>query len=895
MRTNDVVALEVNGEPTGLSGDRGVPLLVALREQLRLHAVRPGCTVGECGACTVLIDGVPTASCQTTVGEVAGRSITTPEGLSGSDGDHPVLDAFLELEAAQCGYCVNGIMMRVAGLAASSDRPTDISSLAVALDGQLCRCGTHVRLLEAAARVLLDGSATTALGDCEIRSCDTCIRSDGEGRVPDDSADDTLPELIERSSDVSQWLRITPTGRVEVLSGRVEIGQAVHTALRQVVASHLQLDPSLVDIVPPSTAHSRNEGFTAGSKSVMDGGGALARAATAMRRLILERAGERLSVPVDALKLSAEGEILGVDSVTLSIADLADVPIRGPIELHDRPDWTLSGLGAAERRRDLETKLRGAAFIHDIVEPGMLHARAVLPPSDRAILVSTDVEGIRALEGVVEVVHDGRLLIVIAERESVALRAAAALESRTRWDEPVLALDGSVLATMRGQASEPYIARDDEGIEDALDQGVRVRASYSRPYQSHGSVTPSAGLARVQDGALEVWSHSQGIFALRKELSVLLDGQVETITVNHAEGAGAYGHNGADDAAALAAVAALAVPGRLVRIHLSVSDEFHWEPYGSAMASDLEASIVDGRVAGWRHRTLTDGHMNRPSGQGDRTLVAWLREGGPRRSTPPVSEGGARNIVPLYAFPRMHCVADHTSGPLRSGSLRSLGSFQNIFAHESFMDELAEVAGQDPLAFRLAQLEDPRAAAVLTAAAEAAGWEPHVGPSGRGLGIAVGRYHDEMGFAAVVAEVQVDIDADLLAVRRLVIASDLGTIVNPEGARQQLEGGALQGISRTMHEALRVERRGVTTDSWETYPVLRFSDVPRIDVILLDRRGAPPLGAGEVTTPVVPAAIANAIDDATGIRMRDLPITIGAIRERVLGMEERELARIILG
>lgn len=895
MRTDDGVAIEVNGEPARLSGEPSVPLLVALREQLGLYAVRPGCTVGECGACTVLVDGQPKASCQLSVGEAAGRSITTPEGLRGPDGDHPVLAAFLDLEAAQCGYCINGIMMRVAGLAGSDDRPTDVASLAAALDAQLCRCGTHTRVLEAAARVVLGESTAASFGGCEIRTCDACVSLDGPGPSSAGPPDDALPELLERSPDVSQWLRVTPEGRVEVLSGRVEIGQAVHTALRQVVASQLRLDPALVDIVAPSTAHSRNEGFTAGSKSVMDGGGALARAATAMRRLILERAGERLGVPPEALKLGADGAILGVDSASLSITDLADVPLSGPIGPDDRPDWSLSGLGEPERRRDLDAKLTGAAFIHDIVEPGMLHARAVLPPSDRATLVSTDVDGIRALDGVVEVVHDGRLLIVIAERESVVLRAAAALESRTRWDEPGIALDGSVLATMRGQASEPYVARDDEGVDEALAQGVRLTASYSRPYQSHGSVTPSAGLARLKDGVLEVWAHSQGIFALRKELSVLLAGQVDTITVHHAEGAGAYGHNGADDAATLAAVAALAVPGRLVRIHLSVSDEFHWEPYGSAMTSDLEASIVDSRVAGWRHRTLTDGHMNRPSGQGDRTLVSWLREGGPKRSTPPVSEGGARNIVPLYAFPRMHCLADHTSGPLRSGSLRSLGSFQNVFAHESFMDELAEVAGQDPLAFRLAQLEDPRAAAVLSAAAEAAGWEPHVGPSGRGLGIAVGRYHDEMGFAAVVAEVEVDIDADLLAVRRLVIAADLGTVVNPEGARQQLEGGALQGISRTLHEALRVDRRGVTTDSWETYPVLRFSDVPRIEVILLDRRGAPPLGAGEVTTPVVPAAIANAIDDATGIRMRDLPITVEAIRERVLGMEERELARIILG
>lgn len=893
MNASHAMSLRVNGTDVLLDGDSGTALIVALREQLDLRAVRPGCSVGECGACTVLIDGVPAQSCQMSVGEAAGRAVTTPEGLRTPDGDHPALTAFLDLEAAQCGYCVNGIMMRVAGIVEQADRPTDLSGLATALEGQLCRCGTHSRLLEAAARVVL-GDAAPVVSTCELRRCDACVPSEHAEPISD-----ALPELVRGSADVSDWLHVTDRGRVEVLTGRSEIGQAVHTALRQIVAAHLGLSTSLVDVVAPTTSRSRDEGFTAGSRSVMEGGQALAMAATALRRLALERSAVRLGLEVKTLRLRDDGTVLGDDSVTLTLSDLVagDAgPITGPITSADVPDWGLAGLGVPERRHDLEAKLTGPAFVHDLDLPGMVHAKLVLPPSVHASLVSTDIDPVRAIDGVVEVVHDGRLLMVIAERESVALRAAAALEARTRWDDPGLGLTTGVVETMRGLPSKPHVTRQDEGVADALGQGTRVVATYTRPYQSHGSMSPSAAVAWLQDGQLEVWAHTQGVFQLRKEIAALLGEKVRGVTVHHADGPGSYGQNAADDAGALAALAALAVPGRPVRLHLSVSDEFHWEPYGSAMAADLEASFdADGRILAWRHRTLTDGHMNRPAGQGDRTIAAWLPEGGAIPPKPAVTEAGARNIVPIYAFPRVEGIADHVTGPLRSGSLRSLGSFHNVFSQESFMDEVAEAAGMDAVAFRLAHLTDQRAREVLEAAAEAAGWQQHVGPSGRGMGVALSRYHGHMGFAAVVAEVEVDVDAGVLAVRRLTIASDLGTVVNPEGARQQLEGGALQGVSRTLFEELRVDRRGVRTDSWETYPVLRFPDVPRIDLILFDRHGAPPLGAGEVTTPPVSAAIANAIDDATGIRLRDLPITLDALRDRVFGMDEGELARVLLG
>jgi len=895
MAGEEHTPLVVNGTERVLTGDAGTSLLIALREQFDLKAVRPGCTVGECGACTVLLDGAPIQSCQTTVADARDRDVLTPEGLRTADGDHPVLAAFLDLEAAQCGYCVNGIMRRVAGRADAPDRPTDLAGLATALEDQLCRCGTHARLLEAAARVVL-GDDAPVVSTCDVRRCDACFG----GAASEDAGDaeeQPLPPLVAAAAQVGDWIDVSADGRIQVLTGRSEIGQAVHTALRQVVAAHLGVSADAVDVVSPTTARSRNEGFTAGSKSVMEGGQALAMAATALRRLILDRAATKLDVAADVLTIEGDASVVAPDGSRVLLGELVvgHGALTGPIVAADAPDWSLPGLGQPQRRHDLDAKLTGGAYVHDLDLPDMLHAKLVLPPSVRATLESTDVDTVRAMDGVVEVVHDGRLLAVIAERESVAVRAAAALESRTRWSDPGLDLKGSPIETMRTQPSQSHVAREDDGVDDALAAGTSVRASYSRPYQSHGSMSPSAGVAWLRDGSLEVWAHTQGVHQLRKEIVALIGDRATDVTVHHADGPGSYGQNAADDAGALAALLAVAVPGRPIRLHLSVSDEFHWEPYGTTMASDLEASFdADGRILGWRHRTLTDGHMNRPSGQGDRTIGAWLVDGGATPPAPAVTEGGARNIVPIYTLPRVHALADHTPGPLRSGSLRSLGSFHNVFAQESFMDEVAEAAGADPVAFRLAHLDDPRAREVLEAATTAVGWEPHVGPSGRGMGVSLARYHDEMGYAAIVAEVEVDIDADVVAVRRLVIAADLGTVVNPEGARQQLEGGAMQGVSRTLFEELQVDRRGVRTDSWETYPVLRFPDVPRIDLILLDRHGAPPLGAGEVTTPPVSAAIANAIDDATGIRVRDLPITPDALRERALGMEEHELARVLL-
>ena len=451
---------------------------------------------------------------------------------------------------------------------------------------------------------------------------------------------------------------------------------------------------------------------------------------------------------------------------------------------------------------------------------------------------------------------------------------------------------------------------EDPGIAAALDTGRLVRASYAKPYEAHASIAPSTAVALVEvagpdddpagaetaetdAGAIRVWTHTQGVYPLRRELAALLGADVERLTVRHVDGPGCYGHNGADDAAGFAVLAAQAVPGRPVRFQFSVHDEFGWEPYGPAMRADIEASLdAGGRIAGWRHRIRTGAHTSRPHGTGDRLMVAWLRAGGPPRPWAGGGEGGVRSADPIYDLPVRDIVGEYVRGPLRTSALRTLGAYFNTFTIESFMDELAEAAGTDPVAFRLAHLTDPRARAVLENAVERAGWVPRVGPSGRGQGVAVSRYKGSKAYVALVLDADVDADTGAIALRRVVATCDAGVVVNPDGLANQIEGGILQGLSRALHEQVRFGPDGIASTDWSTYPVLGFAEVPPLDLVLLDRPGLPPLGAGEASTPVAPAALANAVDDAIGIRVRTLPLTPDRLRARLEELADDELDRV---
>lgn len=878
------VRLTVNGTQVDLPVAGTVPLAFALRNDLGLRGVRVGCAVGECGACTVIADGDAIRSCITPLESVAGASVVTPEGLGGPSDPGPVQQAFLDEQAGQCGYCINGMIMTVA--ACDDGRPGLEERARAALREHLCRCGTHARILRAVRRIAGHPRHQPA--------ADLTEPMDG-GAARGARVD--VPSALRRAPDVESWIGVRADGRIEARSGKIELGQGLRTALAQIVSSQLGVGAERVVVGSAGTDASPDERYTAGTRSVEEGGAALVIAAAAFRRLVLDRAAALAGRPREELAVDDEG-VRGPAGLRLSWAQLtAGGPVTGPISDDDAPRWTGAPIGEAWARADLRAKLTGsAAFVHDLAMPGMLHARALLPPHYDAALLDLDMASAQAMPGVREIVRDGRLVVAIAHREEQAVNAISRLRRGASWSDPGLDWTGDVEPMLRALPAKTLTVRDDAGVPDALNAGRhRLRATYVRPYQAHAAVAPSCAVAVQRGGLLTVWTHSQGVYPLRDELATLLDVPPGRITVRHADGPGCYGHNCADDAAAFAAVAARAVPGTPVRFQFSATDEMTWEPYGSAMLADLDAAVDErGRLIAWRHRSRTDVHAARPTGAGDRLVPAWLSSRPRERPWTGPRDTGTHDVVPIYDIPAVCGATAFVRGPLRTSALRSLASFHNVFASESFIDELAEAAGRDPVEFRLAHLGDPRARRVLEVAAHRCCWSPHVGPSGRGLGIGLSRYRRSKAYIAAAVHAGLEAASGEIAVASLLLVCDAGTVVNPDGLRNQLEGGALQGLSRTMHEQVLAGARGIRSRDWTSYPVLGFHRVPDVSVVLIDRPDCPPLGAGEAAGPPVAAALANAVDDAIGVRLRRIPFTRSQTEERLTDLTDEETRRCLL-
>ncbi|MCV7422498.1 xanthine dehydrogenase family protein molybdopterin-binding subunit [Mycobacterium yunnanensis] len=686
---------------------------------------------------------------------------------------------------------------------------------------------------------------------------------------------------------VDDWVRLAPDGIVEVRSGKVELGQGVLTALAQIVAEELDVDVAAIRMTAAATGVSPNEGYTAGSLSIQHSGAALRMAAAEARAALLEEAARRWDVTPDALTVT-NGVVTTPDGRSVAFWDVAHADL-----LHRRVTGVAPTKAASERsvvgtrvpRVDLPDKVAGRPrFAHDLHLPGMVYGRVVRPPSRAAALRSVDTAATLASPGVLTVVRDGDFLAVVAEREEAALRAVERLRADAVWDERATLPDESDLpAFLTSAPAVETVIADDGGNDPVADGGNEFHeARYDRPYLAHASMGPSTATALVtgrgDDARLTVWTHSQGVYLLRRELSRALDVAESRIVVLHVPGAGCYGHNGADDVALDAALLALAVPGRPVQVVWSRPDELGWAPFGPAAVVRIAAEVdQDGAVLRWRHDVWGNGHVTRP-GFVDAVglLAASHRRGGQQIAAagePPLANGGgaSRNAVPGYAFPRTRVVNHLLSVmPLRTSALRSLGAFVNVFAIESFMDELAVAAGRDPVEYRLAHLEDPRGRAVLEAAAQRAGWAQRVAVESRGVGVAYARYKNTSAYCAVVAEVEATSE---VRVRRLVVVVDAGLVVNPDGAENQIEGGAIQATSWALKERVRFDDRSVTSDTWETYPILTFSEVPSVDVELMPDGGNPSLGVGETAQGPTVAAIANAIYDAIGVRVRSLPFT----------------------
>jgi len=694
-----------------------------------------------------------------------------------------------------------------------------------------------------------------------------------------------LPPSVVANPRLGDWLRVLPAGVIEVRPGKVELGQGVLTALAQVAAEELDVSPGRVRMMPAVTGVSPDEGYTSGSLSVQHSGAALRLVCAEARGRYLAAAAARLGVPEDKLTV-ADGQILAPDGRATSYWELADDGLLDRPAAGGYPPKPASAyrlVGTSLPRLDLPDKLTGRPrYANDLALDGLCYGRVVRPPARDATLAGLDPAAALALPGVLTVVRDGSFLGVVAEREEVALRAADGLRADATWERrPSLPDNGDLPAFLRSAAAETTVLAERGGPPSSGQLAASVEATYHRPYLAHASMGPSSATALVSEhGAprLRVWSHTQGVYPLRAELARALGLAVADITVAHVAGAGCYGHNGADDAALDAALLAMAVPGRPVQVTWSRADELGWAPFGPAAVVRISADVDEtGNVLFWRHQIWGNGHSTRPgSNPSVALLAAGHRTGGGNieaAAEPPMSRGGGagRNSVPGYDFPAYQVVNHRLLDmPLRTSALRSLGAFLNVFAAESFMDELAAAAGRDPVEYRLAWLTDPRARAVVESAARRSGWGtwPRAESAGHGIGFA--RYKNASAYCAVVAEVAA---VSEIRVRRLTIAVDAGLVINPDGAANQVEGGAIQATSWALKEQVRFDRYGVTSDSWETYPILRFSEVPAVDVELLPGNGNPALGIGEAAQGPTAAAIGNAVYEALGVRIRTLPLT----------------------
>jgi len=696
-----------------------------------------------------------------------------------------------------------------------------------------------------------------------------------------DAAASPLPASLRANRRLCRWLRFDSGGFVEVFSGKVEIGQGILTALAQIVADELDLSIARVRMMAASTATSPDEAVTSGSLSVQESGAALRHACAQARAIYLDAAAARLGESVDALAVD-DGVIVARGGARTSYWELADDALLDRDATGDvapKPANAHRLVGAAAERIDLADKVFGrACFIHDVELPRMLHARVMRAPSPGATLTALADDAVRSVAGVVDVVRDGDFAGVLAESEAAADAAARTLAGRSTWREVAQLPDSAALTTwLKDEQSETSVVGSRSSRETRT-VARTLKARYARPYIAHASIGPSCALAQFDGSRLRVWTHSQGIYNLRRDLALALAMAEDDIVVQHVQGAGCYGHNGADDVAFDAARLAIAARGRPVRVQWSRADELAWSPFGPAMAIELEADVdADGEIVHWRHEIWSNGHTSRPGrAKSPALLGAWhLAEPFERLpSINPAAAGGGgaeRNAIPLYDFAAWQILSHRVLAmPLRASALRSLGAYANVFAIESFVDELAAAQGVDPVAFRLRHLGDPRARAVIERAAARARWDEWRRSEGRGHGIGFARYKTAGAYCAVIAEIEAEAD---VRVRRLVIAVDVGLVVNPDGLANQVEGGAIQSTSWTLKEAVRFDRSRVTSDNWDDYPILRCSETPAVDVEIVSRPDQPSVGAGEAAQGPTAAAIANAVFDALGVRVRELPLT----------------------
>jgi len=698
------------------------------------------------------------------------------------------------------------------------------------------------------------------------------------------------PGSLATTPYLDSWIRIDADGSITVFTGKAELGQGFKTAFQQIAAEELDAPFASLKVVTADTQLTANEGYTSGSHSMQDSGTAIQNVAAQVRGLLIAEAAKRLELPAENLR-TEDGAVISPNGRRLSYgelvaADMLHVQAQANSRLKDPS--TFKVMGQAVPRVDIPAKVTGgAAYVQDIRLPGMVHARIVRPPGYGAELIDCDTSTIEKMPGVVKVLRDGNFLAVVAGKEFLAVKAMNALAAAAKWKEtarlPKQDDLANVLTKLPSQDSTIF-----ERSNPAVVGRKTIEASYTRPYQSHGSIGPSCAVAQFTDGAMTVWTHTQGVYPDRQGIAQMLKMPPASVHLIHVEASGCYGHNGADDAAADAALIAHAMPGVPVRVQWMREQEHAWEPYGPAMVTKLKASLDEnGKIADWNFEVWSNTHSMRPGGAGCMLAAQHMAQpfAVPAAKPIPLPEGGGdRNAIPIYTFPNAHVVHHFIPEmPLRISAMRALGAYHNVFSIESFMDELAVAAGADPVEFRLRHLDDQRGREVIEKAALGFGWRKgQKAPSDRGFGFAFARYKNLAAYCAVASEVEVNRETGRPRLVRAVAAVDSGQVVNPDGLINQIEGAIVQSMSWTLYESVTFDDTRITSIDWQTYPILRFDAVPdSIDVQIINRPGQPFLGSGETGQGPAAASIANAIADATGKRLRNLPLTRKRIKDAI--------------
>ena len=724
---------------------------------------------------------------------------------------------------------------------------------------------------------------------------------------------DTRPSHIDPQR-LDSWIAITADGKVTAYTGKAELGQGMFTAQTQLVAEELCVPVNAVTLVQCDTSVCPDQGTTSGSQSTPTNFNErnLGQAAATAREALAGMAASRLGVPRD--QLVVDGGVISVEgdaSKRVTYGSLVggksfNLQVDPAVKRRPGREWKV--LGKPVPRLDMAAMVTGAfEFVHNVHVPGMLHGAVVRPPAPGATLTGVDESSIRDLPGVVKVVTRKNFVGVVAEKPWQARQAASKL--KVAWtDGSGLPAQRDFYDHLRNQPSRDAFVVNSKDVDAKLSTAASViKATYLHPYQMHGSMGTSCAVADVQAAKATVWSPTQSAYPTRSGVAMLLGLQPDNVRVIFVRGAGCYGINGADTVSYDAALLSQAV-GAPVRVQLSRQDEMAWENYGFPYVIDQRVGVdANGTIVVWDHEAWFASMGGRPGTSTPGNVVTGMLAGfspapfAPRAATDPAGRfNNGSNAAPSYVVGRVGATAGgagvvaservltHTiASPFFTGPLRSPSRLQNTFAHECLIDEVAAQVKADPVAYRLRHVSDPRLKEVIASAAKAAGWQARPSPKpgaprsgvASGWGIACVVYEGDNGYVAVVANVDVNTATGKVVAKRLFVAQDCGPVSNPDGMRNQLEGGALQGLSRALGEEVTWDDRKVTAVDWGTYHSMTLGDeMPTVESILIDRHGVEASGAGETAITVIAAAVANAIFDATGARIRQVPFTAERVK-----------------